>query len=61
MPVVRRTKNVVEFYTTEITQEQYDLYQQSPDEFWDFYYQELEQYEEYFDEKVLEEWIDVEE
>jgi hypothetical protein len=61
MPIVKRRLNVVQDFETEITQEQYDLFQQSPDEFWDLFYNELQQNEDLFDEKVLDEWTEVEE
>lgn len=61
MPTVYRKVELIQTFDTEITQEQYDLYEQSPDEFWDLYHVELSDNEELFDEKVLNEWIDVEE
>jgi hypothetical protein len=61
MPTVYRKIELIQIFDTEITQEQYDLYEQSPDEFIDLYYSELSDNEDLFDEKVLNEWIEVEE
>lgn len=61
MPKVIRTITKVEEYETEITQEQYDLYEQSPDEFDKLFYNELQTEEELVHTESLDEYIEVSE
>lgn len=61
MPRVKRRVSQIIDYETEVSQEHYDLYKQSPDEFWDLFYSELIEHEEEVDLKELDEWVDIDE
>lgn len=62
MPVVKRTVKTLRVYETHLTDEQYEFYKNDEDgEFFDLYWDELIKDEQFIDEDVLDEWIDVEE
>jgi hypothetical protein len=60
MAVWRRTVKTLRVYETELTDEQYEFYKNDEDdEFFDLYMDELIKDEQFIDEDVLDEWIDV--
>ena len=59
MPYVREAANLAETYITEITDEQYQLYLNDEDAFWELFEEIKDGDSTTYRSKVLDSWIDV--